>query len=392
MSEFQIHKNLFLRLENGKTNIYINNQKFIHCKFLLLSVNIEELKSLNEIESIDEAAEKLDKSLETYDTKKAINIDPETEFWAHCSNLQVWYENNYNSKLLHRNLAFPLLKRLTEVGDPIAKKVFKEEIARRFSSGVHSVMLYLMNEGYITFLNKEEFETVLDTMPNIFSELRQCLEMKKSESVEDFLGSFINMLKADTSLLEDLVLNPKLKLIKNLLLVISTWPISDVEIIDMILDIFDTLKTINNDEILKNVRDEVIYQFHNGSSRILKELIIDKFFIFLDDFSLKSVLSNVKFIENLYSLIENDPKYILDGLIELIKMIYDKIGEVSVLNLIKTMPTSTKFKLKNELKERLIWYATRKDLYPEKREDLIQTASNLLQVIKISKDFLREIK
>ncbi|KKN41829.1 hypothetical protein LCGC14_0719410 [marine sediment metagenome] len=384
MSEFQINKYLILRLEDGETNIYINNQKFIHCKFLLLSVNIKELKSLDEIDSIDEAAEKLDKSLETYDTKKAIYIDPETEFWAHCSNLQVWYENNYNSKLLHRNLAFPLLKRLTEVGDPIAKKVFKEEIAKRFSSGVHSVMLYLMNEGYITFLNKEEFETVLDTMPNVFSELRQCLEAKESENVEDFLGSFINMLKTDTSLLEDLVLNPKLKLIKNLLLIISTWPINDVEIIDMILDIFDTLKTINNNEILKNVRDEVIYQFNNGSSRILMELIFDRFFILLEDFSLKSVLSNVKFIENLDSLIKNKPKIILDGLIELIKMICDKLGKVSVLKLIQTMPTSTKFVLKNELKERLIWYNTRKDHYPKKREDLIQTASNLLKIIKKS--------
>ncbi len=320
--------------------------------------------------------------MEINDTKKDIHIDPKTEFWAHCSNLQVWYEYNYNSKLLHRNLAFPLLKRLTEIGDPKAKKVFKEEIAKRFSSGVHLVMLYLMNEEYITFLKKEEFETVLDTMPNVFSELRQCLEMEKSEDVEDFLVSFIEMLKADTSLLEDLVLNPKLKLIKNLILVISNWPINDVEIIDMILDIFDKLKTTNNDEILKNVRDEVIYQFNYGSSRILMELIFDKFFTFLDDFSLKSLLSNEKFIENLDDLIENKPKIILDGLIELTIMIYDKVGKASLINLIQTMSTITRFVLKNELKERLVWYNTRKDLYPEKREDLIQTASNLLKVIK----------
>ena len=39
------------------------------------------------------------------------NITPEQEFWEHYSNLQVWYKNDYNTRLLHRNLSFDLLKK-----------------------------------------------------------------------------------------------------------------------------------------------------------------------------------------------------------------------------------------------------------------------------------------
>ena len=78
------------------------------------------------IESIDEAVEKLDRSLEG--ASENLKVPPETEFWGHCSNMQVWAEYNYDTRLLHSNLAFPLLKRLYEAGDTIAQRVFQEEI------------------------------------------------------------------------------------------------------------------------------------------------------------------------------------------------------------------------------------------------------------------------
>ena len=89
-------------------------------------------------------------------------ISPETEFWGHCSNLQAWYESNYDTRILHRNLAFPLLKRLTEEGDTVAKKVFKEEIAKRLETGHPNVVLYLIEEEYLEVLNWEEFYSVIE--------------------------------------------------------------------------------------------------------------------------------------------------------------------------------------------------------------------------------------
>ncbi|KKM75459.1 hypothetical protein LCGC14_1390000 [marine sediment metagenome] len=76
-------------------------------------------------------------------------------------NLQVWAENGYDTRLLHRNIAFPLLNQLSKEGDLTAKKVFKEEIAVRFSSGHETVMNFLLEGKYLEILSKEEFDLVL---------------------------------------------------------------------------------------------------------------------------------------------------------------------------------------------------------------------------------------
>lgn len=56
--EFKVNEYLSLKLENGKTNIFVNDKIFKHCKFLLLDIPINEVEQFNEIESIDEAEEK----------------------------------------------------------------------------------------------------------------------------------------------------------------------------------------------------------------------------------------------------------------------------------------------------------------------------------------------
>ncbi len=111
--------------------------------------------------SIDEASEKLENSIEKKETRE-FNIPPETEFWAHCSNLQAWVENNYDTQLLHNNLAFPLLKRLTAAGDPKALNVFKFEILKRFIEGSDNTREFLNEQKYIDYLSEEEFRSALN--------------------------------------------------------------------------------------------------------------------------------------------------------------------------------------------------------------------------------------
>ncbi|MGV9173306.1 MAG: leucine-rich repeat domain-containing protein [Promethearchaeia archaeon] len=151
-----------LNTEGLRTMIYIDGERFEQCKYLLLDVPLRQIKDLDHIRSIDEAAEKLDRSQELFSDHE--KVTPETEFWAHCSNLQAWAESGYNTNILHKNLAFPLLKRLTEVGDVQAKKVFKEEIVNRFLSGHYSVMKYLINEGYLHYFSDEEFSFLLEQL------------------------------------------------------------------------------------------------------------------------------------------------------------------------------------------------------------------------------------
>ena len=161
MNKFKINDFLTLKLEEEKTNIYVNGVLFNQCKYLMLNIPIEETEKFDEIESIDEAADILGW---TYDGQEGVEyeIDPETEFWGHCSNLQVWYENDYNTRLLHSNLSFPLLKELAEVGDPVAKYVFKEEIVKRFESGYPTVIVYIVKTQLLDCLDREELSQLID--------------------------------------------------------------------------------------------------------------------------------------------------------------------------------------------------------------------------------------
>lgn len=154
MKEFEINKYLSLRLEDGKTNIYVNNKKFQQCKYILIDIPIEASND-DEFESIDEFIDEYKKA-EAVTKEKAKKLPPDVEFWGHCSNLHYWHLKRYDTNLIHSELAFPLLKALNDAGDPIAKVRFKEEIAKRFGSGYFSVTKFLEAEGYLDYLNEEE--------------------------------------------------------------------------------------------------------------------------------------------------------------------------------------------------------------------------------------------
>lgn len=162
MREYKINQYITLKLIDGKTVIFVNGEEFKQCKYLLLNIPIDEMQFLSEIESIDEAVGKLDFSLESQNYRdKTSKIPPEAEFWAHCSNLQVWAENDYRSNILHRNIAFPLLKKLVDARDLKARKVFKEEIAIRVLSQHFRTVQFLVDGRYLKHLSNAEIKSVI---------------------------------------------------------------------------------------------------------------------------------------------------------------------------------------------------------------------------------------
>jgi len=191
MKEFKINEFLKLKLENDKTLIYVEDTKVLQCKYLLLNpidVNSEENSPVKSDLSLDDQVDNLDPALETSEKPEEL-ISPKTEFWAHSSNLQVWYENAYDTRILHSNLAFPLLKKLTKAGDTLAKKVFKTEIMKRFRSGNMNVMTFLVKEGYLDFLGIEESETLYEELSfEEYKELQKRLRDEKKNK-EGFLLS-----------------------------------------------------------------------------------------------------------------------------------------------------------------------------------------------------------
>ncbi len=193
MREFKVNEFITLKLEEEiineeedlkdiKTNIYLNGKEFRQCTFLLINIPVDEQIPLDEIESIDEAEERLGTSLEDDDELFRYDIPPETGFWGHCSNIQVWAENKYDTRLLHRSLAFPMLKELTELGDSNAKRVFKEEIAERFASCYIPVVHFLLFGGYLNYFLEEELEVLFNEVKTrnqlIFSYLEPILLLK----------------------------------------------------------------------------------------------------------------------------------------------------------------------------------------------------------------------
>lgn len=168
MKEFKINDFISLRFRYPHTEIYMNGKYFMECKRLLLSIPKSDLNQYKNIESIDEAAEVYDHFIyehqilkddgipEVENDENFSLIEPEEEFWGHCSNLQVWAEHDYDTRLLKANLAFPLLEQLAKGGDKRAEVRFKEEILKRLLSGSKSVVEYLFVEGYQDYLDNEE--------------------------------------------------------------------------------------------------------------------------------------------------------------------------------------------------------------------------------------------
>ncbi len=191
--ERKINEFITLKLEKGKTVIYIKGEKFIQCKYLLIEIPKENFEDYDDFISIDDVSKTLDRSFE----KKInyIQLKPDIEFWGHSSNLQAWSENSYDTTLLHSNLAFPLLKKLTDVGDPIAKRVFKDEIAERLTKVSTNVAQYLIQENYLEYFDKEELGLLME----IFFEQIEKNFKEKQGSLIDYIeiDALLNIIQAN---------------------------------------------------------------------------------------------------------------------------------------------------------------------------------------------------
>ncbi|MFX0101583.1 MAG: leucine-rich repeat domain-containing protein [Candidatus Hodarchaeota archaeon] len=167
--EYRINTFLTLRLEWGQTVIYINNKRFDVCKRLIFEIYPNEIAKYDSIDSIDEAVHlhsTIKRKRNNGIHSSHLRIDRETEFWGHCSNLEAWYENGYDTRILHKNLAFPLLKKLAEVGDPDAKSAFQQEIISRINSGYEPVIEYILEMGYVDQFDEAAKLELYDTIDN----------------------------------------------------------------------------------------------------------------------------------------------------------------------------------------------------------------------------------
>ncbi len=164
-----------LKYENRTTQIYVKGKRFLQCIRLVLNIRTDKFQDYDQINSIDEAAD-VNKNKTIWRNRIVVgpgarpdptqnhDITPEQEFIGHCSNMEAWVENDYNTQLLHRSIAFPLLKKLVAAGDPKAKRAYKEELAYRLESNELNVAIFLIKNRYLKDLDHDELEIIIDNM------------------------------------------------------------------------------------------------------------------------------------------------------------------------------------------------------------------------------------
>ena len=167
--EVQLSRNISLKLEDGRTNIYVDGKRFKQCKSLILNIPITEFDTYNEASSIDDLEQTRFKEKCFNMNYPRLDLSPEDEFWAHCSNIQAWIEQDYDSRILHHSLAFPLLRVLTKLGDNTAKTILKDEIISRFTEGTKKVKHFLLQEGFLCDFNVEERELINEVLDELYN-------------------------------------------------------------------------------------------------------------------------------------------------------------------------------------------------------------------------------
>jgi len=267
---FKVNDLLTLKLEHNKTFIYIKGERFIQCVRLSLQIPPQTRHLYEEIESIDEAAEVYKQSLWQNRIVEGpmaqpsrfqnTSITPEQEFWGHCSNIQTWAEHDYDTRLLHSNLSFPLLKALSDAGDPKAIAIFKEEIAIRLESGYPSVVNFLIEQRYLRYLDKDQLKILFENYADV--DTKKSIRYRDRKYLEKRLYSiFTNLAK-----------------IKNTILIVSDEPdILNLAVKFLKLGNFDTITCSSTEEALR-----VIEERYNNIAMILLDpmmprLITEKF-------------------------------------------------------------------------------------------------------------------
>jgi hypothetical protein len=127
----------------GEPKILVDGSPVLTCFFLVAS--IDPVKG-STIDTIDELSEiKGARIMEGRDVINEFGMTEDDVIMAHASNLQAWVENGYDTRILHSNLAFTLLKMLSRAGDKAASRALEREVSSRIRSRYLPVMVTLVN-------------------------------------------------------------------------------------------------------------------------------------------------------------------------------------------------------------------------------------------------------
>lgn len=117
-----------LEVKGDPPGAYVDGNLVSYCSYVLVTAPIDTPEdNMNDIIKIYGKPER-----ECRDIMK--NVSNDTLILAHASNIQAWVEHDYDPRILHTNIAFPLLRALATV-DPAAMDKSLEIVHERWKQG-----------------------------------------------------------------------------------------------------------------------------------------------------------------------------------------------------------------------------------------------------------------
>lgn len=101
--------------------------------------------------SVEVITQEIKDPTDRYEYNQKNNLT-ETIFRRLLSNLIIWSENDYNTQIIDHKIAFPLLKKLREVGETKFQIILQQEILKAYATSTFQVKEFLKREGYLKLI------------------------------------------------------------------------------------------------------------------------------------------------------------------------------------------------------------------------------------------------
>jgi len=198
--------------ENGRVRIYVNNEPFMFCSFLLVDVARNDPR--NETVTVEELAQR--PGAKALEGREAVGfhdddgnvLSKDDIMWGFASSIHGWYIHDYNTAALHANLSFPLLKAVARAGDAKARRVLQGEIHDRILMGHRGAIPFIL-DSCADVIDEEDFRLLINTwhddqvlMSDLFAsedlpkELVRIAMRDPRVHYDDTVGYRINFLRA----------------------------------------------------------------------------------------------------------------------------------------------------------------------------------------------------
>ena len=153
ISKIKVNDYITISSEKNKILIYIQGERFQEFDYSFINKILKTSKS--QLEKTNTQGKYAENNYKK-DSKNAYFIN-------FVDILKLWIRNNYDTSILLYNVSFPLLRKLAEVGDSHAKKVFIDEILKNLWVGDPLVIKYLLDEKYDDYVALDNYRRQIHT-------------------------------------------------------------------------------------------------------------------------------------------------------------------------------------------------------------------------------------